>query len=256
MKIAATIQARTGSSRLPNKVMLPILGKPMLALQVERIQRSLLIDEVIIATTTNPNDDQIEELAQRLGVRCFRGSEVKVLDRIVGALKQFNVDLQVEFYGDCPLLEPAIIDAIIGIYLKNRDSYDYVGTGMKTTFPPGLDVTVYPSRVLYEAADVVKDRDHVAVNVRSYVEPARVLNVEAPPWYRYPDLHLEVDTAEDFKVVAAIYEALYPKNPHFLLPDIIGFFRQNPGLAEANRNVPRRWKAYRSLDQEEKTCRS
>lgn len=248
MKIGATIQARTGSTRLPNKVLLPILGRPMLALQVERIRRSLLIDEVIIATSTNPNDDAIEDLARRIGVSCFRGSEDKVLDRVAGALKQFRVDLQVEFYGDCPLPEPAIIDAIIGIYLKNGNSYDYVGTGMKTTFPPGLDVTVYPTRVLYETADVVKDRGHVAINVRSHVEPGRVLNVEAPLWYRYPDVHLEVDTLEDFKVVSAIYEGLYFSNPYFLLADIIGFLRQNPGLAKANRNVPRRWKEYRPLD--------
>jgi len=255
VKIAATIQARTGSTRLPGKVLLPIVGKPMLALQVERIRRSLLIDEVVIATSRNPNDDVIEELARQIGVSCFRGSEEKVLDRVMGALKQSGADLQVEFYGDCPLPEPAIIDAMIGIYLKNRDSYDYVGTGMKTTFPPGLDVTVYPTRVLYETANVVSDRGYVAVNVRSHVEPGRVLNVEAPMWYRYPDVHLEVDTLEDFRVVSAIYEGLYPGNPYFVLADIIGFLRQNPSLAEANRSIPRRWKAYRPLDKEERPCK-
>jgi spore coat polysaccharide biosynthesis protein SpsF len=245
MKIGATIQARTGSSRLPNKVMLPILGKPMLAHQIERIQRSLLIDQVILATSTNPNDDVIEELAAQLRVECFRGSEERVLDRIVGALHHYSVDVNVEFYGDCPLPDPTIIDVIIGIYLKHQDSCDYVGTGLKTTFPPGLEVTVYPSRVLYDVAGITGDRDRVAVNIRSRPERYRTMNVEAPPWYRHPDLHLEVDTAEDFKVISTIYESLYPSNPHFLLPHIIEFLREYPELAALNRSVPRRWKQFR-----------
>jgi len=245
MKIGATIQARSGSTRLPNKVMLPILGKPMLALEVERIRRSMLIDEVIIATSTNPNDDAVEDLAREIGVACFRGSEEKVLDRIVGALQHFSVDVQVEFYGDCPLPDPTIVDAIIGIYLKHQDSYDYVGTGLKTTFPPGLEVTVYPSHVLYDVASIADDREKVAVNIRSRPERYRTMNVEAPPWYRYPDLHLDVDTPEDFKVVSAIYEALYPSNPHFLLPHVIEFMQRNTDLAGSNRGVPRRWKQFR-----------
>lgn len=245
MKIAATIQARTGSSRLPRKVLLPILGEAMLARQVERIRRSLLIDEVIIATSTNPNDDAIEDLARQLGVGCFRGSEDQVLDRIVGALGHFAVDVNVEFYGDCPLPDPCIIDAIIGVYLKHQDDYDYIGTGLKTTFPPGLEVTVYPARVLYDVAGVAEDRGHVAVNIRSRRDRYRIMNVEAPPRYRYPDFHLEVDTPEDFKVVSAIYEALYPSNPYFHLGDIIEFLQANPALAESNRHVPRRWKVFR-----------
>lgn len=251
MKIAATIQARTGSTRLPNKVLLPILGEPMIARQIERIQRSLLIDEVIIATTTNPKDDAIEDLAQRLGVSCFRGSEDRVLDRIVSTLKHFRVDLHVSFCGDCPLPDPTIIDSVIGVYLKNKDSYDYVSNGMKTTFPPGLEVSVYLPKILYEVDGLVsrpEDREHVGVHIRSHPDRYRILNVEAPPWYHYPDLFLEVDTEEDFKVIKAIYEALYPSNPYFLLPHIIEFMNQNPALAESNRHVPRRWKKFREDD--------
>ena len=248
MKIGATIQARTGSTRLPNKVLLPILGEPMLARQIERIQRSLLIDEVIVATTTNPNDNPIESLAKRLGVPCFRGSEDKVLDRIVSTLNHFGVDIHVEFYGDCPLPDPSIIDGIIGVYLKNRDTYDYVGTGLKTTFPAGLEVTVYPSNILYDVAEFCEDREYVAVNIRSRPERYRTMNIEAPQWLRYPDLHLEVDTAEDFKVVTAIYEALYPSNPYFLLPHIIEFMHLNPELAESNRHIHRRWRDFREED--------
>jgi spore coat polysaccharide biosynthesis protein SpsF len=248
MKIAATIQARTGSSRLPNKVMLPIVGKPMLSLQVERIQRSLLVDEIIIATSTNPNDNVIEDLARRLGISCFRGSEEDILDRIVGALRHFKVDVNVDFCGDCPLVDPAIMDSVLGYYLKHQAIYDYVGTGLKTTFPPGLDIVVYPASILYDLAELTEDRSLVAVQIRSRPDRYRTCNLEAPPWYHYPDLHLEVDTIEDFRVVTAIYEALYPSNPNFLLPHIVEFMRHNPALAESNRNIPRRWKKFRQSD--------
>ena len=248
MKITATIQARMGSTRLPEKVLLPILGKPMLAHQVERIQKSMLIDEVIIATSTNSRDDAIEDLANRLGVLCFRGSEDRVLDRVISALKHFQVDINTDFCGDCPLPDHTIIDSVIGFYLKHQGRYDFVGTGLKTTFPPGQDVFVYPSRVLYDVIhhiDRPEDYEHVAVNIRSRSEIYRTFNIEAPPWYRYPDLLLEVDTAEDFKLVTAIFEALYPTNPHFLLSDIVRFLGAKPELASSNQHVARRWKAFR-----------
>jgi spore coat polysaccharide biosynthesis protein SpsF len=251
VKISATIQARTGSKRLPNKVLQTILGKPMLAHQVERIQRSSLIDEVIIATSTNPADDKIEELAHVLGVKCFRGSEERVLDRVVGALKHFNVDLHVCFWGDCPLPDWTIIDTMIGMYLKHEGSYDYLDTGLRTTFPPGLEVHVYPAKILYDVERLVtrpEDREHATVHLRLNKDRYRILNVEAPDRYRYPDLHLEVDTIEDFRLVTAVYEALYPSNPSFLLSDIIRFMKQNPELADSNRHVHRRWKEFRKED--------
>ena len=248
MKISATIQARMGSRRLPGKVLLPILGKPMLARQIERIQKSLLVDEVIIATSSGPADDPIAALGQGLDVPVFRGSENDVLGRVASALTEFDVDVHVELYGDCPLPDPTIIDSVVGFYLKHRDTYEYVGTGLKTTFPPGLEVTVYAAGLLQDAATLVErpeDREHVAIHIRSRTERYRTYNLEAPPHFRYPDLHLEVDTEEDFKVVTAIYEALYPVNPDFLLSDIVDLLRRNPDLAQMNRNVPRRWAAFR-----------
>ena len=177
----------------------------------------------------------------------FRGSEDKVLDRIVSTLRHFGVDINVCFCGDCPLPDPTIIDSIIGVYLKYQDSYDYVETGIKTTFPPGTEVIVYPSRVLYDVERLVsrpEEREYAAVNIRSRNDRYRILNVEAPPRYRYPDLYLEVDTPEDFRVVTAIYEALYPSNPDFSLSYIIDFMKKNPALADSNRHVERRWKAF------------
>ena len=113
MKITATIQARMGSTRLPGKVLKPICGKPMLALQIERIQQSILIDEIIIATSNSANDNSIESFAQSIGIPCFRGSEDDVLSRIVGTLQAYNAEIHVEFMGDNPIPDTQLVDSII-----------------------------------------------------------------------------------------------------------------------------------------------
>jgi len=223
-----------------------VVGKPMLQLQVERIQQSRLVDAVIIATSTEAQDDSIEKLAQRIGIPCFRGSEEDVLSRIVGALKEFRVDIHAEFMGDSPIPDPLLVDAIIGYYLKHADRYDYVTNALKMTYPPGADVYVYPSRILYEVDESTSDpalREYVGWNIRQRPERYQVCNLEAPPWFRYPDLHLEVDTREDFEVISAIFEHFYPHNPGFGLAQVIDFMTAHPELAERNRYVERRWKA-------------
>ena len=251
MKIGATIQARMGSTRLPDKVLKNIVGKPMLALQVERIRQSRLIDEVIIATTIKPQDDSIEKLAKEIGVSCFRGSEDDVISRIVETLKAYNVDINVEFMGDNPIPDPMLIDSIIGFYLKNADKYDYVTNALKTTYPPGAEVFVYPSKVLYDAEARISEpslREHVGIHIYQHPERYRICNLEAPSWLHYPDIHLEVDTQEDFEVISAIYEHFYKHNPGFCLLQVIDFIKANPKLGDHNVDVERRWKAYRQDD--------
>lgn len=247
MKISATVAARMGSSRLPNKVLRPIVGKPMLALQIERIRQSALIDEVILATSTAPENDALEALAANIGIACFRGAEDDVLGRIAAALRAFNVDLHVEFQGDNPIPDPGLVDAMIGIYLKHQGIYDYVTNALTTTFPPGAEVSVYPASILLDCdARVTKcdAREHVGIHIYRHPDRYRVLNVEAPQGLRHPDVHLEVDTQEDFDVVRAIYEQFYPGNPTFSLQQAVEFAVAS-GLAERNRRVERKWRAYR-----------
>lgn len=236
------------SARLPGKVLKTIVGKAMLALQVERILQSRLIDQVIIATSVEPQDDAIEKLAYDIGVSCFRGSENDVLSRIVGALKAFKVDINVEFMGDNPIPDPLLIDSIIGFYLKHSDKYDYVTNALKTTYPPGAEVYVYPAAISYDAESRVTDsllREHVGLHIYQHPERYRICNLEAPSWFHYPDLHLEVDTQEDFDVISVIYEHFYYQNPGFSLSQVINFMNSNPELAARNRNVERRWKVFR-----------
>jgi spore coat polysaccharide biosynthesis protein SpsF len=248
MKIVATVQARMGSTRLPGKVLKRIVGRPMLALQIERIQQSRLIDEIVVATTTEPQDEAIVALARDLGVAFFRGSENDVVSRIVGALKAFAADLHVEFMGDNPIPDALLVDAVIGYYLKFADKYDYVTNALTTTYPPGAEVFVYPAAVLYDAESRITEaalREHVGIHIFRHPERYRLCNLPAPPWYHYPDMHLEVDTPEDFAVISAIFEHFSPHNPGFSLSQVIEFMTANPVLLMANKQVERRWKAFR-----------
>lgn len=251
MKIDATIQARLGSSRLPGKVLAPILGKPLIEYQIERIRRSKIINRVLIATTTNPQDDAIVELAQRLGCECFRGSEDDVIGRVLGSLNHFEIEVNAEFQGDNSIPDPQIIDQVLGYYLDHCDKFDYVTNSLKTTYPPGLEVSVYPRWVLADAeARIVEPllREHVGIHIYQHPERYRVKNLEAPPEFRRPNLHLEVDTQEDFDLITTIYEHFMPINPEFSLADMIAFTDANPDLARGNENVERRWKQYRIED--------
>ena len=121
MKIVASIEARMGSSRLPGKTMKKILGRPMLELMIERVQDSKEIDDIVIATSSSKSDDVIQELTSKLDVNCFRGSEDDVLDRVLNAAKMVKADTILELWGDCPLIDPEILDKLISFYKNNSN---------------------------------------------------------------------------------------------------------------------------------------
>ncbi len=251
MTVDATIQARLGSSRLPGKVLEPILGRPLIEYQIERIRRSKIIKRVIIATTTNPQDDAIAELAQRIGCECFRGSENDVVGRVLEALNEFGVEVNAEFQGDNSVPDPQVIDDVIGYYLEHCDDFDYVTNALKTTYPPGLEVSVYPRSVLADAESRIVEpslREYVGIHIYQHPERYRIKNLEAPPEFRRPNLHLEVDTQEDFELVSAIYQHFVPTKPEFSLADVIAYMDANPHLARMNVDVERRWRKFRNDD--------
>ena len=244
-KIAATIQARMRSSRLPGKVLKPIMGRPVLGYLIERVQQSKLLDEIIIATSDNLKDNAIENFAKSIGISVFRGSEEDVLGRIVGAIKEFNIDVHVELHGDNAIPDPKIIDKCVKFYLKNN--YDYVSNCLEITYPPGLEVEVYDARILMEIEKSAKEekyREHVSLYIKSHPEKYRLYNIEAPKNLHYPRIEIELDTQEDFEVIKSIYENLYPENPYFSSLDVINFLKDNPELANSNIKVERRWKQF------------
>jgi len=247
VRIDATIQARFGSSRLPGKVLRPLAGRPALARIVERIRQSRLIDRVIIATSTNAADDAVAALAENVGAECFRGSEDDVLGRVVSALRAFDVDVHAEFQGDNAVPDAGVIDGVIGYFLKHRDEVDYVSTGLTTTYPPGSEVAVYRAATLFAAeADVRPEhpREHVGLHIYKRRDLFRCRGLQAPPALHAPDMHLEIDTEEDYTVVCALYDHFLPDHPDFTLAQAIDYARAS-GICEANAAVFRRWRQYR-----------
>ena len=130
-----------GSSRLPGKVMKPVMGRPLLGHLLDRLRLCLTIDEIIVATATAKENDVIEEFCVKENIVCYRGSENDVLDRTLSALVAASATIGVEVYGDCPLIDPQIVDEIVGYFIRNP-GYDFVSNDLKTTYPPGMEVEV------------------------------------------------------------------------------------------------------------------
>lgn len=245
-RVDATIQARTGSSRLPGKVLREVDGKPLLQRQIERIQRSERIERIILATSTGSQDDPLEDLAEKMGIGCFRGSEDDVIGRVCGALRAFDVEVHAEFMGDNSIPDPRVIDHVIDTFFDLGDSVDYVTNALKTTYPPGLEVSVYRASTLFDAESKTVEgdiREYCGFHIYTHPERYRVVNLEAPDHHHRPHLHLEVDTEEDFQVVAAVYRHF--GDSMFSLDDVVSFADANPSLFESNSRVERRWKQYR-----------
>lgn len=238
MKTVAIIQARMNSSRLPGKIVRHILGKPMLELLIERLKRAKLIDQIVVATTNNTSDDVVEKLTHHIGVGCFRGSEEDVLDRVLCAAHANVADVIVELTGDNPLIDPTVIDRVIRIYqMKN---VDYVSNNMKRTYPFGLDTRIFSTRVLEEVSKLTQDpidHEHVSIFIYEHPEIFTLFNIESDLPEKYWNIRLTVDTQEDFQLIKAIYELLYPQNPTFTLGDIIDLLEKRKDLLELNKNI-------------------
>jgi spore coat polysaccharide biosynthesis protein SpsF len=251
MNITATIQARMSSSRLPGKILADLCGKPMLQWQIERIKRSRLIDNVVVATTTSQADDVVESFCLSNNYNCYRGSENDVLRRIASLLRDKNVDLHVECHGDSPLVDAQIIDEFIGFYLKNKNTVDFCSSTLKTTYPPGLEVTVYPAIILIEVDNLVAVndpmREHVGYNISRFPNRYRLHSLEAPFPLHAPETYLEVDTPEDLDVVRSIFGHFVSQdNCNFGLNEILFFLRKNPDYVKHNRSIERKWKRLRN----------
>jgi len=237
MRIVATVQARMGSTRLPGKTLKPICGKPMLELLVERLKRSK-VDDIIIATTVAGTDEVISDLAAEWGVKAFRGSEEDVLSRVLSAAEAFGADMIVEITGDCPLLDPEVVDRCIDCFLAN--DFDYVSNVVQRTYPRGLDTQVFPVAVLQEVSRKTNDpadREHVSLYIYEHPDEYRLGHVLAPPELTNPDMRWCVDTIEDFQLVEGVYEMLYPTNPEFTSLDVMNLLDERPELAAVNAGI-------------------
>lgn len=236
--ITAIVQARMGSTRLPGKVLLPILGQPMLALQLERIAAARLVDRVVIATSGHPSDLAVQQFAQIKGIFCIRGAVDDVLDRYHQAAKRTQSEHVVRLTGDCPLIDPDIIDAVVRSHIK--DNNDYTSNVHPPTFPDGMDVEVMSFAALDEAwsyADKPSEREHVTSYFRRSLDHMQLGNVSHET--DLSQLRLTVDEAEDFEVVKTVFEGLVAQGTKFSLADIVAFLEQNPAVSAQNADIKR-----------------
>ncbi len=240
-RIVATIEARMTSTRLPGKVLKEAVGKPMLELMIERLARAPSLDGIVVATTSNATDDPIEALARRLGVGVWRGSETDVLQRVLDAARHHKIDVIVETTGDCPLIDPVLVEDCVRTY--RAANVDYVSNVLERSYPVGMDTQVFAASVLADVArrtDDPADREHVSLYIYRHPEIYSLRNVPAPPALARPDLALTLDTPEDYAMIASVFEALYPRNSAFTLADVLALLDRRPDIAALNAHVRRK----------------
>ena len=236
--VGVVLRVRMSSTRLPDKALLPLDQQPMLAFLIERIRLAKEIDLITVATSRNEKDDAIAELCRNLEIPCFRGDEDDVLDRVAAAAEAFGIDIVVHLMGDNPLLDPAIIDLAIKAF---QDSgCDYLDTNLNNEYyPRGTGVQVFARDKLAEInrlTDDPADHEHVTLHFREHPDKYLILTVPPPPELNRPDLRLNVDTVEDYKLVSEVYRRLYPVNKRFTLLDVIECVDEN-NLSELNRHI-------------------
>ncbi|MBA3722722.1 MAG: glycosyltransferase family protein [Parachlamydiaceae bacterium] len=229
MKIEIYVQARMGSTRLPGKVMMPVLNKPLLGHLIERLWRVKEADAFAILTTNKPEDDEIVSFCKKEGIPCYRGSENDVLDRYHSLAVSRRPDAIVRITGDCPLIDPDIVDLVIRTYRDDKGKYDYVSNTLELTFPRGLDTEIFSYKALERAFRESKDpyeREHVTAFFYRHPELFKLKNV--PSMELLSNFRWTVDTQEDYELVRLIIEHLSPIKPDFRLLDILQLFKQHP----------------------------
>ncbi len=238
MTTLAIVQARMTSTRLPGKVLMPILGRPMLSLQLERMRRAKSLDGIVIATTTTAADEPIVALCAREAVPCFRGSEHDVLSRYAGAAQALGADTIVRITSDCPLMEPGLIDQAVGIFHAAHGQLDYVSNMLEPRFPYGLAVEVFSRDVLEQAhRDATQDAEREHVTPYIYWRPAQFRLQSITHSSDLSHHRWTVDTPEDFELVSRIFAALYPGNPEFDMQHVLQLLEDNPTWLDINQHI-------------------
>ena len=239
MRVVAIVQARMGSERLPGKVLLDIAGETMLSRVVRRVQGSRLVDEVVVATSTNPADDSIVNECERLGVWGVRGSEEDVLGRYADAARASDADVILRVSADSPFVDPEVCDLVISTFLEAQPPVDYASNKLQPSFPLGLDAEAFSREALERAAtEAVEpyERSHVTIHMYANLEKFSLLPV---PSTRRRNLHSwrwTVDTKEDLEFAREVYSRLGGGND-FSWRSVVEMIDRTPELAAINSHV-------------------
>jgi spore coat polysaccharide biosynthesis protein SpsF len=235
--LAAIIQARMASTRLPGKVLKEVLGKPILLYQLEQLKSVNQIEQIIVATTTSRKDDPLVELCKRESIAYFRGSEDDVLERFYQTALHYRADTIVRLTADCPLIDPAAVKIAIESFVNGQ--YDYVYLGL--TFAEGICCDIFSFQALeiaYARAELESEREHVTPFIHNHPELFKIKALENETddsKYRFV-----VDKPEDFEVVKAIIESLYRENSGPLRAnEIKQFLDNNPSIFQKNAHITR-----------------
>lgn len=241
MKIVATIEARMASSRLPGKVLKEALGKPMLHHLVTRLRAVPSIDSIVLATTINSTDDILVSFAKSEDILCFRGSEDDVMDRLIGAAVSVNADVIVEITGDCPIIDPEIVEQTIRMFLAHE--VDYVSNTDIRSYPDGMDTQVFHLDALRRSASITDDRldhEHVTLHIRNNPKLFPRVQLVAPPELYWPDLGLTLDEQADYELLKRIMEYFGEGNSLFSCLDVVRLLHKNPDWIAINQSVNRK----------------
>lgn len=237
-KIIIVVQARMSSSRLPGKVMLPILGKSLLARMTERLKMTRHKAQIVIATSEESGDDIIEKEASKIGVPCFRGSLNNLLDRHYQLAKQYNADIVLKIPSDCPLIDPKIIDQVLDFYFEHPGQYDFVSNLHPATFPDGNDVEIMTMDCIertWKEATRRLELEHTTPYIWENPEKFRIGNVAWNTGNDYSMSHrFTIDYQADYEFIKAVFEELYPAKPNFSCEDILELLGKRPDIYQIN----------------------
>ncbi|WP_017726250.1 cytidylyltransferase domain-containing protein [Halalkalibacterium ligniniphilum] len=237
MKVVAIIQARMGSTRLPGKVLKAVMGKPLLAYQLDRLLKAESVDEIVIATTNQKADDPIVAFCKEKGIPYYRGSEMDVLSRYYEAAKKYQADAIVRMTSDCPIIDPSVVEEVIAVY--KTGVYEYVSNTLERSFPRGMDTEIFSMAILkkaYDEADQPFEREHVTPYFYLHQSLFKLGNVCC----KHGDMsehRWTVDTEEDFALIKTIIEQLYPRNPHFTLEETLALVEAHPEWSKINAHI-------------------
>jgi len=233
MNIIAIIQARTGSTRLPNKVLKILYDKTLIEHIIERVEYSKLITDIVVATTTLEEDIELVRLLKSKNKNVTTGSSENVLDRFYNTAIYYHADIIVRITADDPFKDPEIIDNAIKLLIENN--YDYVSNTIKPTFPEGLDIEVFKFKALkiaYENAQLNSDKEHVTPYIWKNNNSFKIFNFEYTK--DLSQMRWTIDYEEDYKFAQKIYQELYNKNKIFLFRDILNLINKKNIINQAN----------------------
>ena len=245
--IGCIIQARMGSSRLPGKALMKSdSGKPLLYYVINQLRYCSKVKNLVIATTTNQEDDEIEKFADNNSVNVFRGKEKDVLDRYFQCAKKYSFSTIVRITADCPLIDPQIVDKVIEQFFS--ENYDFATNTLTRTFPIGTDVEVFSFSALnkaWENAQLPSEREHVTPYLHNK-ENFKIINVENDK--NISNLRLTVDRIEDFELIKQILNNISINPIH--LEDVLELFSRKPELIEINKHINHNEGFNKSLEED------